>query len=257
MAISVLLYAGLSLLAFGSLSILWPPRFLGIATRRRALAVVAAGTVAAALALLLPPPRARRSARGATRLDAFVPEFQFSEFHERTVHATPERIDRAIRTVAAEEIRLFRLLTRIRNPGSLWSRQPESILNPPAKEPILEVAKRSGFVLLAEDPGRELVLGTLVVRPPGVRVSVPDDPAETGRRFAALSAPGSAKAAMNFRLERQPDGTCRLTTETRIFATDRDTARRFAVYWRFIHPGSALLRVMWLRAIASRAESGG
>ena len=110
--------------------------------------------------------------------------------------------------------------------------------------------------MLSEDPGHELVLGTLVVKPRGARLSVPDDPAETGRRFAALSAPGHAKAAMNFRIEPQPDGTCRLTTETRIFATDRDTARRFAVYWRLVHPGSALLRVTWLRAIAARAESG-
>jgi len=255
-AISALLYSGLACLAFGSLSLLRPLRFLGIATRTHALAVFAAGFVAVALALLLPPPPERAGTPGATRLDSFVPEFQFSEFHQRTVRATPERIDRAIRTVPAEEIRLFRLLTWIRNPRRPWSREPESILKPPAKEPILDVATRSGFVVLAEDPGRELVLGTLVVRPSGVHISVPDDPAETGRRFAAISAPGYAKAAMNFRIEPQPDGSCRLTTETRIFATDRETARRFAAYWRLVHPGSALIRVMWLRAIAARAESG-
>jgi hypothetical protein len=254
-AISVLLYSGLALLAFGSLSLIRPLRFLGIPTRAHALVVLAAGVVAVVLALLLPPTTTRAGTPGATRLDSFVPEFQFREFHERLVRATPERIDRAIRTVPAGKIWLFRLLTGIRNPRSIWSHQPESILNPPAEEPILEVALRSGFVVLAEDSGRELVLGTLVARPRGARVSVPDDPAETGRRFAALSAPGYAKAAMNFRIEPRPDGTCRLTTETRIFATDRDTARRFAVYWRFIHPGSALLRVMWLRAIAERAES--
>ena len=256
MAISVLLYSGLAFLSLGILSLIRLPTFLGIATRTHALAVFAAGFVAVALALLLPPPPAGSSARGPTRLDAFVPEFQFGEFHERAVHATPAEIDRAIRTVPAEEIRLFRLFTWIRNPRHPWSQKPESILNPPAKQPILDVATRSGFVVLSEDPGHELVLGTLVVKPRGARLSVPDDPAETGRRFAALSAPGHAKAAMNFRIEPQRDGTCRLTTETRIFATDRDTARRFAVYWRLVHPGSALLRVTWLRAIAARAESG-
>ncbi|MFI5182332.1 MAG: hypothetical protein ACHQPI_13175 [Thermoanaerobaculia bacterium] len=255
MAISVLLYAGLALLVFGSLSLIHPPRFLGIPTRTRALVIAAGGFAAVVLTLVLPPPK-RAETRGATRLDAFVPEFQFREFHERLVRAAPERIDRAIRTVPAEEIRLFRLFTWIRAPRSPWSQKQASILNPPAEEAILDVALRSGFVILAEDPGRELVLGTLVVRPRGAVVSVPDDPAETGRRFAALSAPGYAKAAMNFRIEPRPDGTCRLTTETRIFATDREAARRFAVYWRLIHPGSALLRVMWLRAIAQRAESG-
>jgi hypothetical protein len=31
--------------------------------------------------------------------------------------------------------------------------------------------------------------------------------------------------------------------------------RRFAPYWRTILPGSSILRVTWLRAIARRAES--
>ncbi len=221
-----------------------------------ALLIVSALLVSIVLVLVLPPPAARRSARGGSRLDEFLPEFQFGEFHERSVRATPERIDCAIRTVPAGEIRLFRLLTWIRNPRRSFCAEPAGILNPPKDEPVLDSAMRSGFVLLADDPGHELVVGILVVRPRGGRDPDCDDPVETARRFAALSAPGYAKAAMNFRIEPKPDGTCRLTTETRIFATDHDTARRFAVYWRFIRPGSALIRMMWLRAIAARAESG-
>jgi hypothetical protein len=253
-AISVVLYTGLTFLAVGIVSLVYPPRFLGIATRVHALAFFASGFLAVVVALLLPAPQARSGAHGPTRLDDFVPEFQWDEFHETRIRATPRWIDDAIRTVPAEEIRLFRLLTWIRNPRRPWIREPASILNPPSKEPILEVALRSGFVLLSDDPGREIVLGTLVVGPRGAHISVPDDPAETARRFAALSAPGYAKAAMSFRIEPQPDGTCRLTTGTRIFATDPRTARRFATYWRFVYPGSALLRVTWLRAIAARAE---
>jgi len=34
-----------------------------------------------------------------------------------------------------------------------------------------------------------------------------------------------------------------------------DAARRsFAVYWRIIHPGSDIIRRMWLRAVKLRAE---
>jgi hypothetical protein len=254
-AISILLYAGLALLMLGSVSLLRPLSFIGIVSRLHALVVFGAGLVAAMVALLVPPEAARRSTRGPTRLDEFVPEFQFSEFHERFVRATPERIDRAIRTVPAEEIRLFRLFTWIRNPHRPWATEPESILNPPSKTPILDVATRSGFVVLSDEPGREIVLGTLVVRPPGALLAIPGDPAATARRFAELSAPGWAKAAMSFRIEPRADGSCRLTTETRIFATDTTTARRFATYWRFILPGSSLLRVTWLGAIAGRAES--
>jgi hypothetical protein len=45
-----------------------------------------------------------------------------------------------------------------------------------------------------------------------------------------------------------------LTTETRIYATDTSARKKFAAYWRVIYPGSALIRVMWLRAIRGRAE---
>ena len=254
MAISILLYSGLALLALGSVSLVRPPSFLGIAPRFHALVVFGLGLVAAAAALLVPPPAARTGARGPARIDEFVPEFQFAEFHERTVRATPERVFRAIHEVPAGEIRLFRLLTWIRRPRLPWTTTPESILNPEAKKPILETAFRSGFVLLAEEKDREIVLGTLAARPRGSRVTLPADPAETSRRFAALSAPGYAKAAMNFRVDSRPDGSCRLTTETRVFSTDPQTARAFTLYWRFVYPGSALLRVTWLRAIAARAE---
>ncbi len=33
-------------------------------------------------------------------------------------------------------------------------------------------------------------------------------------------------------------------------------APRFAIYWRVIYPGSALIRRMWLDAIRRRAERG-
>lgn len=255
MAISALLYAGLALLAFGSFSLLYPPRFLGIATRAGALVVFAAGLLAVVTALAVPPAAARSSARPPARIDDFAPEFQFREFHERLVRATPEAADRAIRSVPAREIALFRLLTWIRNPARTWNGQGEGLLNPPSGRPILEVALSSGFVLLSDEPGKEIVLGTLVARPKGARLAVPGDPTAIARRFAALSEAGYAKAAMNFQIEPRTDGTCRVTTETRIFATDARTARSFATYWKFILPGSSLLRVTWLKAIATRAES--
>ena len=45
-----------------------------------------------------------------------------------------------------------------------------------------------------------------------------------------------------------------VTTETRIATTDERARRRFARYWRLVHPGSALIRIDWLRAIRRRAE---
>jgi len=243
---SFLAYTGLGAFVAGVASLVRPLRFLGIRRRRQGAVVAAIGAGGALLALFWPPSTERRQLP-TLLLDRFLPSFQFSERHERSVRATPDRIFEAIRSVTADDIALFRTLTAIRNPGSLLGKQPEGILNP-SHGPVLEAARLSGFVQLAEDRGRELVIGTYVVRPlQGVRPS-PES-------FAALTLPGYAKAAMNFRVEPGPDGVCRLTTETRVFATDGWTALRFAPYWRVIYPGSSLLRRSWLAAIARRAEA--
>ena len=132
-----------------------------------------------------------------------------------------------------------------------------------------EVAIPTGFLLLAEDPGREIVIarhdrdsdrppllelaalpevviGTLVVAPPlHGRIRTPEE-------FAALNSPGYAKATLNFVVEEIRAGVSRVRTETRQ-RTPR-TRRRSSSYWRLIYPGRALIRRMWLRAIRLRAE---
>ena len=52
-----------------------------------------------------------------------------------------------------------------------------------------------------------------------------------------------------------PDGlnASVVSTETRVFANSAGARRRFALYWRLIYPGSAIIRRMWLRAIERRA----
>ena len=74
------------------------------------------------------------------------------------------------------------------------------------------------------------------------------------RDFKDLHRPGYAKIAMNFQVSPASNGWSTLSTETRILGTDATARRRFGRYWRVIHPGSAFIRVMWLRAIKSRAE---
>ena len=74
------------------------------------------------------------------------------------------------------------------------------------------------------------------------------------RWFTELAEPGIVKATMNFFVEGERAERTRLTTETRVFATDEAAARRFTPYWRTIFPGSWVLRVTWLQAIERRAE---
>jgi hypothetical protein len=124
---------------------------------------------------------------------------------------------------------------------------PESILNPAGHRSLIEVATRSGFVLLADDPPRELVIGTVVKVPPGARGKL------TPEFFRRPVPPGFALATMNFLVT--PDGAdgSIVSTETRVFANGASARREFAAYWRVIYPGSALIRRMWLRAIGRRA----
>jgi len=201
---------------------------------------------------LLWPARTKRAEPPQTRLDAAVPEWQFAEFHSTRILASPERVEAAIDAVTAGEIRGFRLLTWIRNPRWPGSRQKPSILAPPADRPILAVATSAGFIELSRVPG-EIVVGTLVIAPTG---KVPQPPPAPGvEAFAALTAPGYAKAAMNFHWQEDGRGRMRLSTTTRIVATSPGARRRFAAYWRLIYPGSAFLRRTWLAAIRRRAEA--
>lgn len=163
--------------------------------------------------------------------------------HETEVRAGRAATYDAVKQTPAGEILLLRTLTWVRRFGRPG---PEGILNAPAGQPLPEVAIPTGFLLLAEDPGREIVIGTLVVAPPlHGRIRTPEE-------FAALNSPGYAKATLNFVVEEIRAGVSRVRTETRQ-RTPR-TRRRSSSYWRLIYPGRALIRRMWLRAIRLRAE---
>ena len=151
--------------------------------------------------------------------------------------------------MTASEILFFRELTWLRRLGR---RGPEGILNAPERRPLLDVATGTTFVTLADSPC-EIVVGTVVIAPPGPRATPINAEA-----FAALAArPGHALATMNFVITPRADGSCEVSTETRVYATDERSRRRFAAYWRLINLGSAFIRVMWLRAIKRRAEAEG
>jgi hypothetical protein len=180
------------------------------------------------------------------RLDEFAPEHEFNEVHAIRVRAPTERVYRAIKEVTAGEIALFRALTWIRRLGR---KGKESILNPPPDEPVLGVATRTGFLMLADEPEREIVVGTVVIVPAGARKP------RTAEEFKRIDASGFARATMNFRIEDAGDGTSVVSTETRVHATDAQSRRRFRRYWTIIRPGSGFLRWMWLRAIRRRAEA--
>jgi hypothetical protein len=166
------------------------------------------------------------------------------------VGADQARAFRATCDVTSREIRLLGLLMGIRSlPALLLGRGPR---RSDLGRPVLDVALDRGFVRLAEDEPRELVLGAagrFWTLAPGQCV-----PLDGPEAFRAFAEPDHVKATMDFRIQELGPGLCRVTTETRIAATDASARRKFGLYWSLVHPGSALIRLMWLRAIKRRAE---
>src|SRR5688572_9784731 len=129
---STVVYSGLAVALFGSIMVLRPIRRLAMRTRWHGLAVTILGLVIAAIGLLLPAAESRARTM-ESRLDEFVPVWQFNEFHTIRIAAPPERVYEAIRRVRADEIALFRTLTWIRRGGR---QLPESILNAGDRESL-------------------------------------------------------------------------------------------------------------------------
>ncbi|HEX9220423.1 MAG TPA: hypothetical protein VF858_08040 [Gemmatimonadaceae bacterium] len=240
---STVVYTGLVVAAVGLIFVIRPIERLHVTTRWRGLAIIGIGVVLVVIGLNAPVTESRAD-KVETRLDEFVPVWQFSERHTINVAASPERVFDAIKRVRANDIAFFKTLTWIRRGGR---KLPESILNASDTASLLDVATRSGFIYLVNDAPRELVVGTMVIVPRGGRVPL------TPETFKTSLSPGYALAAMNFVVKSEGPNASIVSTETRVFANSPESRRRFARYWRVIYPGSAIIRRMWLRAVRKRA----
>jgi hypothetical protein len=180
-------------------------------------------------------------------LDEALPAYDFRERHARHVAASPDRVDEAVRAVTIGDMPLARVLFALRAaPARLIGR---AVRPRPTDAPLLGYVLRFGFGLLGDERGDEVVVG--MIGQPWKLVAGESRRFERPAEFLAFAEPGFVKAAMNFRFEAQGAGT-RLTTETRVLATDPHSRRRFRRYWLVIRPGSGLIRRSWLRAAERR-----
>lgn len=243
---SYLTWVGIGATLLGLASTVRPLRFLGVPNRRVAASVAAVGAVIATVCILWPVSM-RRASDETQRLDHFLPEYQFSEYHEALTRAPRDEIEEAIRQVSFADMPVANLLMRIRAlaSGHLEGAAPDST-------PILDMMTQPGTGFLPLDvsePG-ELVYG-MVGKPWS---NEPPPPVRTPEEFFAFDEPGSIRIAFNLRIVEQEDGICRVTTETRALGNDPRARSVFARYWRIIYPGSAIIRRVWLDTIVARAE---
>ena len=115
---------------------------------------------------------------------------------------------------------------------------------------------KSGFTVLAERPGAELVAGTTGQFWALREQAHMESPSDL-ESFRAFDRPGWAKGAISLRIESLDDGSTTLTTETRVRCVDHAAHRRFALYWLVIKVFSGWLRRDYLRRIALIAEGAG
>jgi len=178
-------------------------------------------------------------------LDRFVPTYDVVERHHIRVGA-PTNITLA---AACEQdllhVPLIRAIFRARE--IVLRARPDSR---PQPRGLLAVTQALGWGVLAEVPGREIVVGA-VTRPwePNVTFhALPPD------EFATFAQPGFVKIAWTLRADPLDDGNSIFRTETRAVATDVTARTRFRRYWAFTSAGITLIRRLSLQPLKRDAE---
>ena len=181
-------------------------------------------------------------------LDRWLPEYRHNEVHEAVITAPLDAVRRAVREVTGEEIGLARLLFAIRAVPALLLGRP--VPKRTYDQRILDAITAVGFLVLSDAPD-EVIVGVIgkfwLPAASTVPLASPED-------FRAFHTEGYARGIMDFTLQDLGNGRVQVRTETRVQPLGPSAVRRFGLYWFFVHPGSALLRRTWLRAIKRRAE---
>lgn len=190
------------------------------------------------------PPRATNDEEDSM-LDRFMPSYEIVERHHITVDAPA-----AITLAAAGEQDLMSnpmiraiFMTRALVMGSTAEA-------PSLPHQLLPLVRSIGWRVLAENCGREIVVGA-VTQPWEADVTFhglnPD-------AFAAFNEPGYVKIAWSLRADALGPDRSIFRTETRAMATDPIARAKFRRYWAFVSPGIWLIRRASLRPLKFRAE---
>jgi hypothetical protein len=187
-------------------------------------------------------------ARGGPRdplVDRFMPKYEVREVHQTRVAAPAE-----VTFLAAHDLDLQRsTIVRALFTGRELLMGGEHAKREQGPGFLAEVLAL-GWRVLAEEPGRELVIGA-VTQPWKVDVQFlglgPED-------FTDFKVPGYAKIVWT--LSVKPVGVAEsiFSTETRVATTDPESRARFRRYWSVFSPGILLIRYETLRLVRREAE---
>jgi len=178
------------------------------------------------------------------RIDGFLPIHDVSASYQVRINASPFVVYQCLLTSDFNELWVVRLLMTIRT-GKRQARNQ-------VPHDLPQRLQGTGFVILYDVPGEELVLGVAgkFWRPDGGRCLD-----LTAGTFGKFTRPGYAKAAWNFRFRTVSGGYTVLSTETRIKCFGRAALWKFRLYWIVISSFSGLIRTAILRDVKAKAES--
>ncbi len=182
----------------------------------------------------------------ASQLDSFAPNPDVVETHSIDIAASREVVYQALWTTDIGGSIVIKLLLALRS-------LPEFVLHgsrPRNSEVNLQTLIDSGFGVLAEKPGEEIVLGVTgkFWRPTGNLSPFKRED------FNQPVPPGIGRAVWNFSVCEGRDGLSILSTETRVTCGDIASRRKFRVYWFIVRPFSGLIRRLMLRAVRGACE---
>jgi hypothetical protein len=182
---------------------------------------------------------------GSTLLDRFIPTPEVVEHCQIRIAAPADVVLATAKGLQLLNSGLVQAVFKLR--AIALGGRPDSRLRP---KPLLEQMQSIGWVVLAERPGREVVLGA-VTKP---WEAAPVFRSISGGEFGAFREPGYVKIVWTLRAEPVGEWASVFHTETRVSTTDPETTKRFRRYWSYVAPGVELIRLAMLRPLKKAAE---
>jgi len=183
------------------------------------------------------------------RIDEFAPVPDATELHRIEIDAPAAAVYDALWTADIGASPIIRGLMSLRAlPATLLGTRDRRT-QPPAFN--LQSLVDAGFGRLAEEPGREIVLGVSgrFWRPVGNLLPFRLED------FSGPVAPGTARAVWNFAVTSAGPARSVLSTETRVVCGDAASRIKFRAYWLLIRPFSGWIRLIMLRQIARECRA--
>jgi hypothetical protein len=187
-------------------------------------------------------------ARGGPRnplVDRFIPKYEVREVHQTRVAAPADVTFGVAYDLDLRRSTIVRAIFTGRE--LLMGAERSKREYAPA---FLDEVLDQGWRVLAEEPGRELVVGA-VTQPWKADVEFRGLAPE---EFAEFREPGYAKIVWTLAVKPLGEKESVFTTETRVATTDPESRSRFRRYWSVFSPGVLLIRYEILRLVRREAE---